>query len=118
MLINGIDPHFRLEIQKEKPRNTTLIDVMLLRKHTSFTASLDVLSTAFFGESPKALLSGENVSDYFHTGKLEEIKKYCESDVAFTARCYHAITSPGSQKKSDFNSLDKTSNDDISKKPS
>jgi hypothetical protein len=78
MIINGIVPHPKLCTQNETSRKTDVVDVMNMRKHTSFSCSLDLLSLTLFGESPKSDMSGNNVTHAFYAGNLDMVKKYCE----------------------------------------
>ncbi|MDR3168688.1 MAG: hypothetical protein LBU27_02845 [Candidatus Peribacteria bacterium] len=99
MVINGIVPHKKLCIQNEKPWECSVVDVMNIWKHTSFSCSLDLLSLTLFGESPKTDMSGNNVSAAFYAGNIDMVRKYCEGDVRFTARCYEAIVNPSENGK-------------------
>jgi DNA polymerase elongation subunit (family B) len=94
MIINGIAPNKKLCIQNEKERDNSVIDVFILWKHNSFSCSLDKLSTALFGESPKTDMVGRDITHAFYANNIDMIKKYCEGDVKFTARCYDAIINP------------------------
>jgi hypothetical protein len=47
-----------------------------------------------FGESPKSDMSGSNVTYAYYENNLDMVKRYCEGDVKFTARCYEAISNP------------------------
>jgi hypothetical protein len=44
---------------------------------------------------------GKNVSHEFYANNIDMIKKYCEGDVRFTARCYEVIVNPSERVKND-----------------
>lgn len=67
-----------------------IIELKDLVSSLSFTnPSLDNICFALDIKSPKGgEVKGENVAEYYYKGKLEEIKKYCESDVVATANVF------------------------------
>lgn len=59
------------------------IDTMKLWKGANFVnTSLDELAMAFNIPSPKGSMHGNEVGEYFYSGRITEIAKYCEGDVA------------------------------------
>lgn len=59
------------------------IDTLKLWRGVGFTnTSLDELAMSFNIPSPKGDMYGNEVGDYFYNGRIAEISKYCEGDVA------------------------------------
>lgn len=59
------------------------IDTMKLWRGINFVnTSLDELAMAFDIPSPKGSMHGNEVGEYFYSGRITEIAKYCEGDVA------------------------------------
>jgi predicted PolB exonuclease-like 3'-5' exonuclease len=54
--------------------------------------SLDLMSAVLGYESPKDEMDGSLVHEYFYTGRIEEIKKYCEKDVLALMKCFESFT--------------------------
>lgn len=94
MIINHLLPNKKLCIQNEKPRESSVVDVIRIWKHTSFGCSLDLLSLSLFGESPKSDMKGSMVVHAFAIWDISSIKQYCEGDVLYTARCYEVFCDP------------------------
>ena len=57
MMINDILPNKKLRIGNAKPWEVDTVDVLKIRKQTSFGCSLDLLSMTLLGESPKLEMS-------------------------------------------------------------
>ena len=59
------------------------IDTMKLWKGINFqNTSLDELAMVFNIPSPKGDMHGNEVGDYYYSGRIADIAKYCEGDVA------------------------------------
>jgi hypothetical protein len=91
LLINGFILPNELQIMEKKPWETSFIDTAeqwgFGAWQESFT-SLDLLCTALGVESSKESIEGSDVTEYFWSGRLDEITKYCERDVVATTNCY------------------------------
>lgn len=95
MIINKIDPSPLIASLNRKPWESPYLDISEIfsfggwgQTHTS----LDLMSSVFGLESPKEDMDGSMVHDYFHTGKIEEIKKYCEMDVKVLMDCFNSFS--------------------------
>lgn len=108
MIINGVNPHNRLNITWIKPRDMDayMVDVMNVWKQTSFTCSLDLLSLSLLGE--KADLDGiwEYVASAVNSGSWDWVKYYASEWAIFAERCHDAIMYPEQR-----NEVDKTLED-------
>lgn len=95
-IINWLIPPDKLCIGDIKPRELKdcIVDVMQLRKQTSFTCSLDLLSLSLLWESPKSDWCGEYVASAWKSWSYGWIQSYCNGDVEFAERCYQAIKYP------------------------
>ena len=63
-----------------------VFDTMVAWKGTGFAnSSLEELSMAFEIPASKGNCHGNEVSDFYYSGRLDEIKTYCEKDVAVVA---------------------------------
>jgi predicted PolB exonuclease-like 3'-5' exonuclease len=66
----------------KKPWDITCLDLMEVWKSTGFeAATFDEMTYALNVKSPKSEMDGTMVHSYYHTGRIDEIKRYCESDV-------------------------------------
>ena len=71
-----------------------VVDVMQIRKHTSFWCSLDLLSMTLLWESPKSEWNWEYIVSAILANNYDWIEKYCEWDVLYTEKCYNLIMNP------------------------
>ena len=92
MIINGIQPHSKVDHSGLKPWEIDEIDLSKLWQGTSFNrASLINIATAFGIPSPKDDISGADVGNvYWNEGEagLRRISKYCRKDVATTINIF------------------------------
>ena len=104
MVMRWIIPPTNLCIANIKPRemDNVIVDVFQMRKQTSFSCSLDLLSLSLLGESPKSDWAGDVVASAWNAKNYDWIKNYCEWDVNFTIRCYKAIMNPEATRSGDF----------------
>ena len=64
----------------------SLFDTMVAWKGAGYVnTSLDELAMCFGIASSKGSMKGNEVSDYFYTGRIKEIQQYCERDVTVVA---------------------------------
>lgn len=95
MLINGIQPHEKLDSSGLKPWEIDEIDLGVLWKGTSFSrASLINIATAFGLPSPKDDISGADVGRvYWEEGTegLKRISTYCRKDVVTTINIFRKM---------------------------
>lgn len=95
MIINGIQPHDKLDSSGLKPWELEEIDLGVLWKGTSFSrASLINIATAFGLPSPKDDISGADVGRvYWEEGEegLKRISKYCRKDVETTINIFRCM---------------------------
>lgn len=88
MILNGIEPHDKLDYSDLKPWEVKDIDLAMVWKGTSFErASLINVATAFGLPSPKSDISGADVGRvYWEEGRkgLTRISEYCGRDVVTT----------------------------------
>jgi predicted PolB exonuclease-like 3'-5' exonuclease len=83
-LVNKINPPDILHTFGRKPWEVNLYDSMDIWKNVAKfgqTCSLDELCNIFGVKSPKDGIDGSMVGEYFHDGKINEIKEYCEKDI-------------------------------------
>tara|TARA_R110000796_G_scaffold59371_1_gene136817 strand:+ start:22704 stop:23621 length:918 start_codon:yes stop_codon:yes gene_type:complete len=92
MVINGIEPHDKLDVSGLKPWEIDHIDLALEWKSSSFErASLINVATAFGLPSPKDDISGADVAKtYWSEGRkgLDRISAYCRKDVITTINIF------------------------------
>jgi len=92
MIINGIEPHDKIDVSGLKPWDITDIDLAMEWKSTSFErASLTNIATAFGLPSPKDDISGADVGRvYWEEGRkgLDRISRYCRKDVVTTINIF------------------------------
>jgi uncharacterized protein YprB with RNaseH-like and TPR domain len=66
-----------------------VLDLMEVWRGISFyNDSLEEVSVALGLDSPKDKMNGAEVSDYYYSGKLDDIAKYCEKDVVSLVNIY------------------------------
>jgi len=97
MIINNITPDPIIQTWNKKPWETSFVD---LAEIFSFGAwgqtfsSLDLISHVLGVPTSKDNLDGSKVHDFYWVKKeIEEIKKYCESDVFCTMNCFKRLSS-------------------------
>lgn len=92
MIINGMEPHDKVDVSGLKPWEITDIDLAAEWKGSSFErASLINVATALGLPSPKSDISGADVGRvYWEEGRpgLERISRYCERDVVTTINLF------------------------------
>jgi len=72
--------------QKPWLLDDSLFDTMVAWKGSGFAnTSLEELSMSFKIPTSKDVCHGNQVSEFYYSGRLEEIKTYCEKDVAVVA---------------------------------
>jgi DNA polymerase elongation subunit (family B) len=85
MIYNGINPPDYIRVGTKKPWELPYIDTSDLFSFGSWaqqkSLSLDLLCHSIGVQSPKGSMHGSQVSESFHSGRIEEIIKYCEMDV-------------------------------------
>lgn len=60
-----------------------IFDTMVAYKGSGYVnTSLDELAMCFNIPTPKGEMHGNEVGDYYYSGRISEIKRYCEGDVA------------------------------------
>lgn len=95
MLLNGIEPHDKIDYSGLKPWEVKDIDLAMEWKGTSFErASLINAVTAFGLPSPKSDISGADVGRvYWEEGRkgLTRISEYCGRDVISTINLFRAM---------------------------
>jgi predicted PolB exonuclease-like 3'-5' exonuclease len=87
MLANGVTPPTIISVWDKKPWDLKFFDLAKVWSDGSWKesfTSLDTLSAVMGIASPKTVLHGRDVHRAFYDGRIEEIKTYCESDVAAT----------------------------------
>jgi len=88
MIYNGIEPTGMLKIYGKKPWEVSFVDTSDIFSFGNWglqrALSLDILTCSLDIPSPKSELDGSKVSEYFWTGRIEEITTYCEADVQAT----------------------------------
>ena len=95
MLINGIQPHDKIDSSGLKPWEMTEVDLGKEWQCTSFArASLINIATAFGLPSPKDDISGADVGNvYWNEGRkgLDRISVYCRKDVVTTINIFRKM---------------------------
>lgn len=85
MLYNGINPPDYIRVGSKKPWELPYIDTSDLFSFGSWSQqkslSLDLLCHSLGVDSPKGAMHGSEVSQAFHSGRIDEIVEYCERDV-------------------------------------
>lgn len=90
LMVNGMFTPEILDFSQSKPWELDhIIDLKDIWKGASWdTASLINLTTVFGLPSPKWVMDGSEVSNYFYSGKVDEIAAYCEEDVFATTNLF------------------------------
>jgi len=84
-IINGVSIPHQFHLQKKKPWENCIIDTYEIWKFGGFTsASLASICESLKIPSPKTIMDGSDVTSEYWNGNLENIKNYCELDVAAT----------------------------------
>ena len=93
MIINGIEPAKAISISELKPRDMKdyIVDVMQIWKQTSFTCSLDLLSTCLLGENLWIDGYGEYVVSAIAQGNMNWCIHYCYQGMRCAERCFNEI---------------------------
>jgi predicted PolB exonuclease-like 3'-5' exonuclease len=95
MIINKIDPSPIIGQLNRKPWDSPVIDiseVFAFGGYGQTHSSLDLMCSVLGHESPKDDMDGSMVHPYFHSGRIDEIKKYCEMDVKYLMKCYESFS--------------------------
>lgn len=92
-LINRLPVPRLLNTKGLKPWEIPLVDTQELWKFGDLrhSCSLDLLAHLFGIPSPKENMDGSQVAEYFYSGRIDEIVKYCEADVRTLAAVYEFI---------------------------
>jgi len=92
-IINGIKPG---NLNFAKYRNDPIYDTIQEWNKWAFSKegfkSLDTLSKVLAFPTSKDEMDGSMVWDYFQSGKIEDICKYCMKDVELTRLIYYKMT--------------------------
>lgn len=90
MLYNKINPSPNIKLYGKKPWEITFLDTAEIFSFGSWqmqkSLSLDLLACSLNIQSPKGKMDGSMVSEYYYTGRLQEISEYCEEDVKAVMR--------------------------------
>jgi len=85
MLYNGMMPPSMINVVNKKPWEITFVDTSELFSFGSWTnqksLSLDLLTHSLGIQSPKSIMDGSQVSEFFYNGRISDIVTYCEADV-------------------------------------
>jgi predicted PolB exonuclease-like 3'-5' exonuclease len=88
-LINGIKPPKIITVWNKKPWDLTFFDMAKFWSNGAWQegyTSLDTMAALFGHASPKEFTQANQVHELFYSGKLDEIKMYCEGDVRASIR--------------------------------
>lgn len=83
-IINNLNPPKSLQVFNKKPWEVELLDTMEMWKGISKygqLTSLDSLTNALNIDSPKTIMDGSQVADYYYNNKISDIVSYCENDI-------------------------------------
>lgn len=90
----GIKPADIFDIYDKKPWEMRIVDMAELWKQKfAYSNTFDEVAYELGIPSPKESMSGHDVHQFFWDGRLEEIKKYCESDVNCLIDCSEKLFS-------------------------
>ena len=85
-LINKVSVPPSFHLHKQKPWENCLLDTQDVWKFGGWnSAKLGLISELLGIPSPKDAMSGPEVNEYYWSGRLGEIKTYCEKDIQATA---------------------------------
>lgn len=95
LMANGIQIPPSLRTYGKKPWELNMADTKEMWKggmfKTCHAASLTAVCLALGIPTPKDAISGKDVAEYYHEGKIKEIVEYCEKDVEATLEVYKTI---------------------------
>ena len=78
----GIEPADIINIYNKKPWENRIVDMAEDWKGKfAYSYSFDEMVYELGVNSPKDNMNGSQVQEYFYSGRIEEIKEYCEKDV-------------------------------------
>lgn len=78
----GIEPAKIISPYEKKPWDMRIIDISDDWKGKfAYSYSLDEVAYELGIESPKENICGSDIHSYYHSGRLEEIRNYCEKDI-------------------------------------
>ncbi len=79
----GIKPANIIYLYDKKPWDARIVDIADdWKQKFAWAFSFDEVCYELGVQSPKENMNGSEVHKYYHKGKLEDIKKYCEMDVS------------------------------------
>jgi hypothetical protein len=103
MLANGINPPDSINVWDKKPWDLKFFDISKVWSDGSWKesfTSLDTMCAVFGVDTPKGELKGSMVHhSYWRENGIENIKKYCESDVIATMSVGNKLIEITSNKK-------------------
>ena len=78
----GIKPANMIYLYDKKPWDVRIVDIADdWKQRFAWAFSFDEVAYELGINSPKENMNGSEVHKYYHEGRLEDIKKYCEMDV-------------------------------------
>ena len=78
----GIKPADIIYLYDKKPWDVRIVDIADdWKQKFAWAFSFDEVAYELGINSPKENMNGSEVHEYYHKGKLEDIKRYCEMDV-------------------------------------
>ncbi len=79
----GIEPAEIIKPYDKKPWEMRIVDMADdWKQKFAYAFSFDEMCYELGVPSPKAKMDGSLVHEYYHSGRIEEIKEYCEMDVS------------------------------------
>ena len=79
----GIEPADIIKPYEKKPWDMRIVDMADdWKQKFAYSYSFDEMLYELGIDSPKEKMDGSLVHEYYHSGRLEEIKEYCEMDVS------------------------------------
>jgi hypothetical protein len=79
----GIKPANIIYLYDKKPWDARIVDIADdWKQKFAWSFSFDEVCYELGVQSPKENMNGSEVHEYYHKGKLEDIKRYCEMDVS------------------------------------
>jgi len=104
--INGMEPALPLQVWDKKPWEINVKDTSELWSFGAWQegfTSLDLLTAVLGLPSPKDQMKGDQVHSMFYSGKLEEIRTYCNKDVIALIRIIFSLSSINQFEESSIN---------------
>jgi predicted PolB exonuclease-like 3'-5' exonuclease len=95
LVINEIKPSDLIFHLNRKPWESPYLDIAEIFSFSGWGqthTSLDLMSAVLGHESPKDSMDGSQVHKYFYSGRIEEIKDYCEKDVLTLIKCFQSLS--------------------------